>query len=70
MSLETLLSAPEQQAPAVSLTLPPNTFSAKELRRILTVQLVIQLTGGVDNPEVFVEYARRVERYLEAGMVR
>lgn len=70
MSLDTLLGTSEQKSAPFSAVIPLGEFGVKELRRIVAVQLVIQLTGGISDPDSFIEYVDRVERYIEVGMLR
>lgn len=68
MSLEALAENLLQPAPTISFTIPLDMFGEKQLRRMIAVQLVAQLVRPqVLTVEEFKEYARSVDKFLEAG---
>lgn len=73
MSLDTLLAnSHDHTRPVVSLVLPHTLLREQEIRRIMAVQLVINLTGGSLTPaenvrEDVIEFAKRLERFLNSG---
>jgi hypothetical protein len=68
MSLQSVLGPPSQQRqPVVSTSVPLTAFNEKVWRRILSVQLVIELTGGIQDPRDFEAYVKVVDKWIDGG---